>query len=78
MEQWKWAEKTYIWFWVRWLAEHTPNSGKYRFTKFGRLTGRHLMEGAKIILFICLLNLFWFAVNPSTYLHKETGVIKAK
>ena len=35
-----------------------PKLWKIRFTKFGRLTGRHLMEGAKIILFICLLNLF--------------------
>ena len=41
---------TYTSFWVHWLAEHAQNSVKYRFTKFGRLTGRDPSEGAKIIL----------------------------
>ena len=40
----------YIWFWVHWLADHAPKSVKNRFYKFGRLTVRDPMEGAKIIL----------------------------
>ena len=45
----KGAEMTYIWSWVYWLEEHASKSGQYRFTKFGRLTGRDPNEGAKII-----------------------------
>ena len=41
---------TYIWFLVHWLAEYAPKSVKYRFPKFGRLTGRDPREAAKIIL----------------------------
>ena len=34
---------------MHWLAEHAPKSGKYRFTKFGQLTGRDPREEAKTI-----------------------------
>ena len=34
---------------MHWLAEHAPKSGKYRFTKFGQLTGRDPKEEAKTI-----------------------------
>ena len=41
---------TYIWFWVHWLAERTPKTLIYKFTKVGRLTGRDTKEVAKILL----------------------------
>ena len=40
---------------VHWLIEHAPISGKYGFTKFGRLTGTGPKEGAKIILQLLFL-----------------------
>ena len=46
---------SYMWFWVHWLVEHTPKSVKYRFAKFGYLTGSDPKEKAKIIL----RYLFW-------------------
>ena len=46
---------TYIRFWVHWLAEYAPKSGKHRFTKFGRLNPRDPKEGAKIILKLLFL-----------------------
>ena len=49
----------YIWFWVLWLAEHAPKSVKYRFTKFGRLTGREPNEVAKIVLNLHFLTWRW-------------------
>ena len=46
---------TYIRFWVHWLVEYAPKSGKHRFTKSGRLTPRDPKEGAKIILKLLFL-----------------------
>ena len=48
---------TYIWFWVHWLAEDTPKSVKYQFTKFVWLTARNLSEEAKIIFEATISNL---------------------
>ena len=53
--QWKVAKMTYIWFWVHWLAEHTPKSGQYKFAKSCRLTGRDPKEGTKIVLKLLIL-----------------------
>ena len=50
------ARIPYVWFWVHWLAEHTPKCVKYQFTKLGWLTARDPKEGAKYILkffFLC-------------------------
>ena len=55
IQHWKWAEMTYICFWMHWLAEHAPKSGKYRFTKFRPLTKRDPKEGTKIILKLLFL-----------------------
>ena len=41
---------TYILFWFHWLAEHTPKSVEYEFTKLGRLTARDPKEGVKVVL----------------------------
>ena len=51
----KWMKITYFWFWVYCLIGHPPKSCEYTFTKFGRLTGRHPLEGAKIILRLLFL-----------------------
>ena len=40
---------------MHWFVEHAPQSGKCRLTKFRRLTGRDLKEGAKIILKLLIL-----------------------
>ena len=48
----------YIWFWVHWLREHSPTSGKYQFTKNGRLA-RDPKEGAKIILKFLFVTWKW-------------------
>ena len=53
--QWTVAKMTYIWFWVHWLAEHTPKSGQYKFTNSCRLTGGDTKEGAKIVLKLLIL-----------------------
>ena len=53
----KWAKLTYIWFWVQWLAEHAPKTGKCRFNKFGWLTRRDAKEEAKIFFKIAFLSL---------------------
>ena len=53
--QWKVAKMTYIWFWVHWLAEHTPKSGQYKFAKSCRLTGRDPKEGTIIVLKLLIL-----------------------
>ena len=41
---------SYIWFRVHWLVGHAPESVKYKFTKFGRLSVTDHREGAKITL----------------------------
>ena len=40
---------------MHWLVEHTPKSVKYRFAKFGYLTGSDPKEKAKIILRVLIL-----------------------
>ena len=54
-QQWIVAKMTHIWFWVHWLAEHTPKSGQYKFTKSCRLTGKDPKKGAKIVLKLLIL-----------------------
>ena len=44
------ARKTFISFWVHWLAEYAGKFVKYKFIKFARLTGSDLKEVVKIIL----------------------------
>ena len=39
------------------MADHTPESIKYLFTKLGRLTVRHPKEGAEILLKLLFLTL---------------------
>ena len=51
----KTAPMCLIWFWVHWLVEHPPKSVKYRFAKFGPLTGNDSKEGGKIILRLLFL-----------------------
>ena len=47
---------SYFWFWVHWLKEHAPNSAKYQFIKFGRMTVKYPKKGAKIILKLLFLS----------------------
>ena len=58
IKQRKTARMPYIWFWVHWLREHSPTSGKYQFTKNGRLA-RDPKEGAKIILKFLFVTWKW-------------------
>ena len=51
----KTAQMSYTWLWLHWLAESTPISGQYQFTKFGRLTGRDPKEVAKLVLNLLIL-----------------------
>ena len=56
MKRRKRAKIFYIWFWVHWLPDHAPKSGKYQFAKFVWLTGRESKEVAKIILRLLFLS----------------------
>ena len=64
---------SYIWFWVHWLAEHTPKSSKYQFIKLAGLTVRNPREGAKIILkLLFLTSMADFNKKPkSTIQHRK-------
>ena len=55
IKQRKIVKISYFWFWVHWLAEHAPNSAKYQFIKFGRMTVKYPKKGAKIILKLLFL-----------------------
>ena len=56
IKQRKIVKISYFWFWVHWLAEHAPNSAKYQFIKFGRMTVKYPKKGAKIILKLLFLS----------------------
>ena len=59
MKQRQTVKMSLIWFWVHWLAEHTPKSSKDQFTKHLWQTAGVIREGAKIILKLLYLNRRW-------------------
>ena len=63
------AKMTYILFCVHWFSEHAPKSSKYRFTRFGRLTGRDPKEGTKFILRLLFLTRRWVLIKYQRALH---------
>ena len=46
---------TYIWYLLHWLAHHGLKSAEDQATKLDRLTGRDIVQGAKIILKLLFL-----------------------
>ena len=76
VKQRKTVSKSFIWFWVRWFADHAPKSVKYIFTNFSRLSGRDPREGVKIILNLHFLTRrLVLRKNQGGLLNRETARI---